>query len=306
MLTQVTNTRTVYLPLIVGVVAVSFAAIFIRLADAPPLVIASYRLTIAAVVMVGLAAGSWLRSGRAAPTKLTGKDMLLLGVSSASLALHFWAWIPSLERTSVASAVVLVTTSPFMVAVASRFLFREALYRHTLVGIAVGIVGGVVIALGDASDEGELLGDVLAFGGAVAIVGYLLAGRTLRRHMTALTYNAWVYTGAAVMLLTAAMVSGDPFTGFTSETYLWMVMLALVPQLIGHSLLNWSLAHVTATAVTIAIMAEPVIATALAILILSEVPPWTSVLGGALVLSGIYVALRNRRTEEKALGRRMD
>ena len=306
MLTQVTNTRTVYLTLIVGVVAVSFAAIFIRLADAPPLVIASYRLTIAAVVMGGLAAGSWLRSGRVAPTRLTRKDMMLLGVSSTSLALHFWVWILSLEYTSVASSVVLVTTSPFIVAVASRVLFREALYPHTLVGIAVGIVGGVVIALGDASSEGKLLGDLLAFGGAVAIVGYMLTGRTLRRHMPALTYNTWVYTGTAAMLLVAAMVAGGPFTGFTSETYLWMVMLALVPQVIGHSLLNWSLAHVTATAVTIAVMAEPVIATALAIPILGEVPPWTSVLGGALVLSGIYVALRNRRTEGQTPMWRMD
>lgn len=306
MLTQVTNTRTVYLSLIVGVVAVSFAAIFIRLADAPPLVIASYRLTIAAVVMAGLGAGSWLRSGRVAPTRLTRKDVLLLGVSSASLALHFWAWILSLEYTSVASSVVLVTTSPFIVAVASRVLFKEALYPYTLVGIAVGIVGGVVIALGDASGEGNLLGDLLAFGGAVAIVGYMLTGRTLRRHMPAITYNTWVYTGTAVMLLVAATVAGGPFTGFTSETYLWMVMLALVPQVIGHSLLNWSLAHVTATAVTIAVMAEPVIATALAIPILGETPPWTSVLGGVLVLSGIYVALRNSRTEEKSLGWRMD
>ena len=302
MLTQVTNKRSLYLSLAVGVVAVSFAAIFIRLADAPPLIIASYRMTIAAAVMLGLAAGSWLRSGRAAPTRPTGKDTMLLGVSSASLALHFWAWILSLEYTSVASSVVLVTTSPFIVALASRALFKEALYRHTVVGIAVGIVGGVVIALGDAGDGGELLGDVLAFVGAVAIVGYMLTGRMLRRHMPATTYNAWVYTGTAVILLVAAVLAGGPFTGFTTETYLWMVMLALVPQVIGHSLLNWSLAHVTATAVTIAVMAEPVIATALAIPILGEVPPWTSVLGGALVLGGIYVAMRNRGTKEQTPG----
>ena len=306
MLTQVTNTRTVHLILTVGVVAVSFAAIFIRLADAPPLVIASYRLTIAAVVMVGLAAGSWLRSGRVAPTKLTRKDMVLLGVSSTSLALHFWVWILSLEYTSVASSVVLVTTNSFIVAVASRVLFKEALHPHTVVGIAVGISGGVVIALGDAGSDEGLLGDLLAFGGAVAIVGYMLTGRTLRRHMSVLTYNTWVYTGTAAILLVAATVAGGPFTGFTSETYLWMVMLALVPQVIGHSLLNWSLAHVTATAVTVAVMAEPVLAIALAIPILGEVPPWTSVLGGVLVLSGIYVALRNRRTEAQTQVWRMN
>ena len=207
--------------------------------------------------------------------------------------MHFWAWILSLEYTSVASSVVLVTTSPFLVAIASRAFFGEPIHRYTFAGIAVGIAGGVILALGDASGgESEIWGDLLAFAGAVAIVGYMLAGRRLRRHVPALSYNSAVYSVTAVILLIAAMLAGDPFTGYTPQTYLWLVMVALVPQVIGHSLLNWSLAHVTATAVAIAVMAEPVIATAAAVIILGEAPPLTSVLGGVLILSGIYVAMR--------------
>ena len=147
--------------------------------------------------------------------------------------------------------------------------------------------------VGDArGGESEVLGDLLAFAGAVAIVGYMLAGRRLRRHVPALTYNSAVYSVTAVILLIAAILAGDPFTGYTPQTYLWLVMVALVPQVIGHSLLNWSLAHVTATAVAIAVMAEPVIATVAAVIILGEAPPLTSVLGGGLILFGIYVAMK--------------
>ena len=286
------NTRKLYLGLAIGVVAVSFAAIFIRLAEAPSLVIASYRLTIAAAIMIGLAAGSWIRNGVQSVSGLTKRDLPLVLLSSASLSVHFWAWILSLEYTSVASSVVLVTTSPFLVAIASRAFFGEPIHKSTFAGIAVGVAGGVILAVGDAGGESEFFGDLLAFAGAVAIVGYMLAGRRLRRHVPALSYNSAVYSVTAVILLIAAILAGDPFTGYTSQTYLWLVMVALVPQVIGHSLLNWALAHVTATAVAIAVMAEPVIATAAAVIILGEAPPLTSVLGGVLILSGIYVAMR--------------
>ena len=236
------NTRNLYLGLAIGVVAISFAAIFIRLAEAPSLTIASYRMTIAAAIMVGLAAGSWIRNGVHSVSGLTKRDLPLVLLSSASLSVHFWAWILSLEYTSVASSVVLVTTSPFLVAIASRAFFGEPIYKYTFVGIAVGVAGGVILALGDASGgESEIFGDLLAFAGAVAIVGYMLAGRRLRRHVPALSYNSAVYSVTAVVLLIAAILAGDPFTGYTSQTYLWLVMVALVPQVIGHSLLNWAL-----------------------------------------------------------------
>ena len=286
------HTRKLYLGLAIGVVAVSFAAIFIRLAEAPSLVIASYRMTIAAAVMIGLAAGSWIRNGFQSVSGLTKRDLPLVLLSSASLSVHFWTWILSLEYTSVASSVVLVTTSPFLVAIASRVFFAEPIYKATFAGIAVGVAGGVILAVGDAGGESEVFGDLLAFAGAVAIVGYMLAGRRLRRHVPALSYNSAVYSVTAVILLIAAILAGDPFTGYTPQTYLWLVMVALVPQVVGHSLLNWSLAHVTATAVAIAVMAEPVMATVAAVIILGEAPPLTSVIGGGLILSGIYVAMR--------------
>ena len=176
------GTPPVSVALPVGVLAVSFAAIFIRLADAPALIIASYRLTIGGAVM-GTAAGvaGWRSPAHVTLRRTVAKgDLPLLAVAALSLALHFWLWTASLERTSVTSAVVLVTANPLLVAVASRLFLGEPMQRKVLAGIAVAMAGGVVIAVGDASREGELLGDLLAFLGAITIVGYLLAGRRLR------------------------------------------------------------------------------------------------------------------------------
>ncbi len=292
MLTRL-NIPPVYIALPVGVVAVSFAAIFIRLADAPPLVIASYRLSIGAAVMAAATVARWRLPGNVIRSStLTRRDIPLLGVASVCLALHFAFWIASLDYTSVTSSVVLVTANPLLVAVASRLLLGEPMRRRVLVGIAVGIVGGLIIAAGDAGRKGELTGDLLALLGAVSVVGYLLAGRRLRSHVPVLQYTSLVYSGTAVLLVAATLVAGDPFTGYTLGTYGAMLMLALIPQVVGHSMFNWSLAHVTGTVVAISVMAEPVITSLLAVPILGELPNSTSVAGGLLVLAGIYMAVR--------------
>lgn len=286
-----------YAGLATGVFSVSLAAIFIRLAqEAPPLTIASYRLGAGAILMAAFVAASRVRNGGAPLEGFRRADVPLVGFSSLCLGTHFWVWTVSLEHTSVASSVVLVTTNPFIVAIASRVLWGEPLRRRTMGGIAVGVAGGAILALGDSGRAGgELFGDTMAFLGAIAVVGYVLSGRRLRGHMPAATYNVTVYSGTAVLLVTSALVTGASFVGYSAGTYLWLLVLALVPQAIGHSLLNWSLGYVTATAVAISVMAEPVIATAVAVPVLGEAPPLTSVAGGILILAGIYVAMRPQR-----------
>ena len=276
----------------------SSAAIFIRLADAPPLLIASYRMAIGASVMLGIAIGSWYRHRTNYLSLITKKDVPIVVVSGICLSMHFWAWILSLEYTSVASSVVLVTTSPFVLSIASKGLFKEPIHRYTAIGIGIGIVGGAVIAIGDSGSGTELKGDFLAFLGALSVAGYMLAGRRLRGHIPALTYNSLVYTTATFILFAIALIMGVSFTGYSSETYLWIFVLGLVPQAIGHSLLNWSLAHVTATTVAIAVMAEPVLATGAAAIFLSETPSLSTILGGVLILSGIYTAMKHGRSQK--------
>ncbi|UCB43062.1 MAG: DMT family transporter [Dehalococcoidales bacterium] len=291
-----------YSVLALGVISVSFAAIFIRLADVdagtPSLVIAAYRLCIASLI---LAPAALMRS-RQELRRLARKDILLAVASGAFLALHFALWIASLSYTSVATSVVLVTITPIFVAVASYLLFRERLTWQVIAGIVVCLTGAVLIGYGNWQLGSEqLLGGVLALLGALAVAGYLLIGRRLRQEVSLLSYSFVVYSSAAVILLVAALVRGYPLFDYSGETYLWMVMLALVPQLLGHMSLVWALRFVSATLVTIAVLGEPVGATALAFVILDEAPTWSEIVGGVLILAGIFLAFRRGGAE--AVGR---
>ena len=272
-----------------GVAAVSCAAVLIRLADAPALAIAAYRLSVAGLVVAPLAVSrdwSGLRS-------LTFSQATWCVASALALAVHFAAWIASLEHTSVASSVVLVTTSPLLIAAVSYVAYRERLTAPVAGGIALGLVGSLTLALGDrAAGDRELFGDLLALIGAVGAAAYFLIGRRVRRQMSNVSYIGIVYPASAVALLAAAAVTGTPMTGYDSFTVAMIVMIGLVPQLLGHSSLNWALGHLSATMVAVAVMAEPVGATLLAWLVLGEAPPVASVAGGGLVLAGVYLAFR--------------
>ena len=287
----------VYGGLALGVSAVSSAAVIIRLADAPSLTIAAYRLALAAVVVVPLGlAFEW-----GALASLTRRQWGLVLAAAICLAAHFAFWIASLEHTSVASSVVIVTSNPVIVAIGAALFLRERSSPRVLAGITVAVAGGVVIAVGD-WDLGDrrLFGDLLAFLGAVAVAGYYIAGRSLREHLSILGYIAPVYGAAAVILVVAALATGAKLTGFGVEVYGWLVLLALLPQLVGHSSLNWSLGYLPATLVATAVMAEPIGASLLAWAVLDEAPPVASVAGGALVLAGVFTTLTGGRPRLKA------
>ena len=274
--------------LAVGVVCVSFAALFIRLADAPPLVIAAWRLGLASVVIAPFV---FTRPEVHVP-RPAWRETFLMMAAGAFLAIHFAAWITSLEYTSVATSVVLVTASPIFVSIASLLFFRQRLHKIILTGIAMSVAGGVLISaqnwqLGSRPFEGALL----AIGGALAVSGYLIIGQRLMRVTGVLRYVFVVYGTAAILLLLAALILGYSFIGYSGKTYAMMVLLALGPQLVGHSALNWSLRSVSATLVAVAVLGEPVGATLWAFLILGEVPSIVELAGGALILTGIFLAM---------------
>ena len=278
-----------YFVLAIGVMSCSLAAIFVRLAEAQPLVIAAYRLCLASLIIVPVAlarSGDELRC-------LSRQDIIMALFSGAFLALHFGLWIASLSYTSVATSVVLVTANPIFVAIASYFVFQEKLSKQTVLGIVISLVGSVLIGYGNWSlGPSPLFGSILALLGALAIAGYLLIRRRLRRSIGLLSYASLTYSSAAVLLLISTLAFGYRLVGYSTTTYIMFVLLAVVPQLIGHSSLNWSLRFVPATLVTIAVLGEPVVATVLAFLILNEVPTLSEIGGGILILAGIFVAFR--------------
>ena len=284
-----------YLGLATGIVAVSFASIFIRLAEAPSLVIAAGRLTIASLILAPAA----LIRGKEELRALTKGDLQLALLSGLFLGLHFATWISSLEYTSVASSVVFVSTSPIFVGLASRFLLKERVSRQMFVGIAISVLGGMIIGYGDFGlGLRELLGDLLAIAGAVAVSGYWLVGRRLRRQLSLLPYIFLVYATAAAFMIVLCLVTGHSFSGYPGQTYLMFFLLAVVPQIIGHSSFNWALKYLPATFVVISTLGEPVGSTILAHFILNEVPTLAKIGGGVLILAGIYISSRAESVAE--------
>ena len=284
-----------YLVIATGIVAVSFASIFIRLAEAPSLVIAASRLTIASLILAPVA----FVKARDELQSLTRGDLGLALLSGLFLGLHFATWISSLEYTSVASSVVFVSTSPLFVGLASHFLLQERVSRQMFAGIAVSVLGGMIIGYGDFGLAArELFGDLLALAGAVAISVYLLVGRKLRRHLSLLAYICLVYATAAAFLIVLCLATGHTFSGYPRQTYLLFVLLAVVPQIIGHSSYNWALKYLPTTFVGVATLGEPIGSTILAYLALNEIPTLAKISGGVLILAGIYVSSRAKSVTE--------
>ncbi len=278
-----------YAILFIGAVAVSFASIFIRLAAAPPLVIATYRMVIASLVLLPVASAKSLKRVRT----LSVKDVSLIVLASVFLAVHFALWITSLSYTSIASSVILVTVHPVFVALISYFLWKERLTGMQLIGIILTLCGAVLINYGSFTLSSEaLLGDMLALFAGLMVGGYLIIGRHLRTRIDITGYLALNYSGAAVFLLIATLTAGKPLFGYSGMTYLWLVLVALVPQLIGHSSFNLALRLLPATFVSIAILGEPVGATLLGYIILNEVPTLNELIGGTIVIIGIFTVLR--------------
>ena len=272
----------------VGVVAASSAAVLIRLCDAPPIVIAAYRVGLAAAVVLPLAL---LRRRQELVSAIQGRG-LPLAASGLFLALHFALWIVSLHKTSVASSVLLVTTSPIFVGLGGWLLLREPLYRRMVVGIFISLAGTAVVTLNDwGIGRHAFSGDLLALGGALAITGHLLIGRRQRTQLSALTYVAAINTTAAAFLVLMAIGAGNELVGYSARTYGLLALLAAGPQLTGHFIFNYALGRVPPVVIAIALLGEPIGSSVLAFLVLGEIPDPPLYLGAAIILGGIALAI---------------
>lgn len=292
-----------YFVLLAGVLIVSTAAILITAAiDAGvrPITVAAGRLTFAALILTPVA---WT-TRRAELLQIGRRDWLWGLLSGVFLALHFAAWISSLDYTSVASSTALVATNPIFVALVSWLVFRERLPLGVWGGVLLTVLGSALIGLSDRAGGGgsnPLLGDTLAILGAVGGSGYFLIGRSLRTRLSILPYIWLVYSVAALILLAWSALLGQSLIGLPPFVYLLLLGLALGPQLLGHTSFNWAIKYVSATIVTVAILGEPIGSALLAFLILRQPVQPLQLLGGAVLLAGIAVAtLAERRSGQAA------
>jgi drug/metabolite transporter (DMT)-like permease len=277
------------LGLAVGVTAASTASTFIRLAQGSitSAAVAAWRLTIATLILAPFAFATCRQEWRA----LTRREWGLIAASGLLLGAHFYTWITSLAMTSVAASVVLVATAPLFVGVISHFFLKERMSRQMVIGMAVALAGSLIIGLADAGEgTHQIAGDLLALLGALSVAGYMLIGRRSRARLSLLGYVFPVYGTAALALMGAALLSGVELTSYPSQVWLWLTLVAVFPQIVGHSSLNWALGHVSATFVALAVLAEPIGSTLLAWLILHEPPTLSTFIGGLLILIGIMTA----------------
>jgi drug/metabolite transporter (DMT)-like permease len=281
--------------LVLGVLVVSTAPPLVRLAQpVPPIVVAFGRVALAAVILLALS-GRQLREIPRLPRKVAGITIL----AGVALGLHFALWISSFELTSTAAAVSLVATQPVFAGLLGMAFLGEGFATRELWGIALAVLGCAVLAGGDfgGSSAGAVVGDGLAVLAAVMVSGYLLAGRALRERLSLLPFLALVNAVAAVPLLVAALATQASFSGFAASDYLGVALLGLGPSALGHSLLNYCVRRVPVHLVSLGILAEPVIGSLATWIFFGERPPGLAVLGGAIIVAGIYFGFGARRGE---------
>jgi drug/metabolite transporter (DMT)-like permease len=279
----------------VGVLAVSAAAIFIRLADAPAVAVAFWRCALGAALLLPPAVVRRERFPR-------GKTFYIGLASGVALGAHFGFWISSLDYTSVAASVVLVSTQPVFVAILAYLLFGERTSPLSLAGILVALAGTAVIAGDGSVGSAAIFGNMLALIGAITVAVYVLIGRSSRTGgVGVLPYSIVVYSAAALTLLPVALISDVRLWGYSGETWFWLGAITLGPQIMGHTVFNWALRYVEASIVSGTILAEPVVSALLAWLILSERPGLPTILGGAVVLAGLFMLLRGYRIKPEPI-----
>jgi drug/metabolite transporter (DMT)-like permease len=288
---RVAPRTSIGLGLVVGTLAISTSPILVRVAGLPALALAFWRCLAGAAVLAPFAPRGLL--GR-----LARADLVRLAASGVFLAGHFALWNASLGLTSVAAATTLVSSAPLFVGFGSRFL-GEAPGRRDWAGIVLATAGAVVIAAGDAAGLGTgadaVLGDVLAFAGALAMAAYLLLGRVARRRLPVSTYAASVYGVAAAVLLPACLLTGSSLGGYRAASWLAVAGVVAGPQLLGHTVFNGLLATLSASVVAVTMLLEPAIATMLAWWLFGELPGLSFWAGAPLILAGVWLATTGSR-----------
>lgn len=274
-----------YIPIMIGVISIALSAIFVKLATADAGVIAFYRMLFSIIFMLPV-----FLIYRREVLLLEKRDWIFCLIAGVLLALHFIFWFESLNYTSVASSTVLVTLQPIFAFAGTYFFFKERLSIKIVLSAIIAILGSIIISWGDFKISGTaLFGDMLALIGCVFITAYLLFGQDVRKRLSLITYTFIVYSISTITLFLYVIAIGESFGPYSRTDWFWFMMLALIPNLLGHTLFNWSLKWVSTNVVSIAVLFEPVGASILAYYLFQEALSTTQIVGGCVVITGIML-----------------
>lgn len=275
-----------YAVLVIGVFFVSTSAILVKLSEADSGVIAFYRLLFTVLLMLPL----FLFKYTGELKVVSKRDWVFSFIAGIFLAFHFILWFESLNYTSVASSTVLVTLQPLFAFAGTYFIFKERFTVGALMGGGVAIAGSFIIGWGDFQVSGQALyGDFLALAACALITGYLLFGQVIRKRMSLITYTFIVYFNCTVVLFFYVLIKREAFYPYPAKEWIYFFLLAVLSNLLGHTLFNWSIKYISTSAVSMAILLEPIGASILAWWLLKERLMTAQIVGGAVVLTGLLL-----------------
>lgn len=281
---QTNTSKSIVLPLIISIVAISFAAIFVKWSHAPATILSMYRMILATLLLLPVV---WFK--RVEFKKLTNKEWLLLFVAGMFLALHFALWFGSLKLTTVASSTIILALQPIIALIGGVIIFKERTTKSALMTMGIAVIGAVMVGWGDFGlSRNAILGDILSFLSVIAVVGYLLIGQKAVKKVSHWIYSFAVFGFAAIALVVYNMLTGVTMGGYDLKEWGIFVLLAVVPT-ISHLINNWLMNYVTATTISMSILGEPVGATILAAIFLGERLVGWQIVGGILVLVGVFL-----------------
>lgn len=286
-----------YIAVIIGVIAVSTSAIFVKLAtEAPAAIIANYRLLFAVIIMSPII----IMKHRHEFKLIDKKDWMLSAFAGIFLAAHFILWFESLNYTSVASSVVLVTLQPIFAFLGTYLFFKERFSPAAVISMFIALFGSVIISWGDFQISGmALLGDILAILGAITITAYFLLGQRVRKQLSLMTYTFIVYSISSITLIIYNVALQNPFWGYPANHWWIFLALAIFPTFFGHTLFNWALRWLSTSTISMGIVFEPIGATILAYFILGEQVNASQWLGGTIVLIGLFLFIVSTSRKRK-------
>jgi len=285
--------------LVIGIIGISLSSIFVRYSAAPSVVTAAWRLLWSVLLMTPVALGR--RETRREFRAVDRRTLLLSAASGLFLAIHFALWFESLQHTSVASSTTIVCTDVIWVSVGYCLFLKGKLSGKAIATIAVMLLGSVLIAMSDAgSGGGQLYGDILALMGAVAIAVYTLIGRIVRATVSTTVYTFIVYSACAAVLTAVCLMQGYDLFGYGGGSLLVGLLLAVFSTILGHSIFSWSLKFFSPSFVSACKLCEPVGAAVLAMFLFGEFPRGLQLVGGGLILGGVYYYSNLERKQQEA------
>ena len=295
-MSQEKASKSIVLPLIISIVAISFAAIFVKWSNAPATILSMYRMILACLLLVPIV---WFKRKEFA--KISKKEWYLLFFSGLFLALHFALWFGSLKLTTVASSTIILALQPIIALVGGVLIFKERTTISALATMGIAVIGAFMVGWGDFGlSKSAIIGDILSFLSVIAVVGYLLIGQSAVKKVSHWIYSFCVFGFASIALVIYNVVTNVELGGYDSKEWGIFILLAVVPT-VSHLINNWLLNYVNATTISMSILGEPVGATVLAVILLGESLVVSQIIGGTIVLLGVFFFLMQQIRADKKI-----